>query len=98
MAKSEGRKLGDSFYRDTFKKGIRSKTNLILKISIILVFIELIDEIPIIMDVLQEDPALKLFSVVEILVPVVLVIIIFVLVKELNKWEETYKKVKNLID
>ena len=98
MAKSEGRKLGDTFYRDTFKKGIRSRANLILKISVLLVFIELIDEVPIILDVFQEDPALMLFSVVEILVPIILVIIIFVLVKELKTWEDTYRKVKKLID
>ena len=96
--KKEEMMIGESFYKKNFGRGIKSRTNLILKISVLLVFIELIDEVPIILDVFQEDPALMLFSVVEILVPIILVIIIFVLVKELKTWEDTYRKVKKLID
>jgi hypothetical protein len=95
--RSKEMEIGESFYKKVFGRSIKSRTNLILKISVLLLIIELIDEVPILLDVFQEDPALVLFSIVEIAVPVVLMIIIYVLVKELEKWEDTYKKVKKLI-
>ena len=95
--KKEEMKMGESFYRKNFSRGIKSRTNLILKISILLIVIELIDEIPILLDMYNEDQVLILFSMVEVMVPIVLLIIIFLLVRELKEWEETYKKVKKLI-
>jgi hypothetical protein len=94
---TEARKVGDTFYKNNFGKGIKSRANLILKISVILIALELIDEIPIIIDVFNEDPALIIFSIVEILVPVILLVVIFLLVKEVEKWEDTYNKVKKLL-
>ena len=95
--KKEEMMIGESFYKKNFGRGIKSRTNLILKISVLLIAIELIDEIPILLDIYNEDQALILFSIVEVSVPIILVIIIFLLVKELEKWEDTYKKVKKLI-
>ena len=93
----EARKIGDKFYKENFNRDIRTTANLIMKISVLLIIIELIDEVPILIDVFQEDPTLILFSVIEILVPVVMLVIIFMLVKELKKWDDIYKKIKRLI-
>lgn len=95
--KKDEMRIGERFYKKNFARGIKSRTNLILKISVLLIVIELIDDIPILLDIYNEDQALILFSIVEISVPVVLVIIIFLLAKELERWEDTYKKVKRLI-
>lgn len=94
----EARKVGDKFYKENFGRGIKSRANLILKISILLIVIELVDEIPIILDIIHENPYLIAFSLVEILVPVILLIIIYILVNDLKKWEDTYRKIKKLID
>jgi hypothetical protein len=95
---SEAKKIGDGFYKKNFGRGIKSRTNLILKISIIVIALEIIDEIPIILDIYKEGLESVIFSVVEIVCPIILGIIIFMLIKELDKWENTYKKVKSLID
>jgi hypothetical protein len=94
---TDARKVGDSFYKQNFGRGIKSRANLILKISVLLIIIELIDEVPIILDVFQEDSSLIIFSVVEILVPMILMIIIYMLVRELKRWDDTYRKVRKMI-
>ena len=90
-------RIGESFYTDTFKGGIKSRTSLILKITVLLIIVEMIDSIPVIMESYQEDTIITLFSVSQILIPIILGMIIFMMVREIRKWEETYNKVKHLV-
>jgi hypothetical protein len=39
---SEAKKIGDGFYKKNFGRGIKSRTNLILKISIIVIALEMV--------------------------------------------------------
>jgi len=95
MAKAE--KLGDDFYRGSFK-GIRPITSLISKLIIIIIVLELIDEIPDIIVHFQADVIGATFHIIEVIVPVILAVFILKLLKKLEKWEETYKSIKKLID
>jgi hypothetical protein len=94
---AEAKRVGNGFVSGKFRVGIRFKAKLLLAINLILVIFVIQDEAR---DILYFDnmTAQTAVSAGIIIMAVSLGLITYKLTRDLNQWEETYKKVKKILD
>jgi hypothetical protein len=92
---AEAMRLGDGFHRKTFGSGIKFKAKLLLAINVILVILVIQDEAR---DILTYDTGFqRIISTSIIVLALILGFIGYKLTRDLDEWEEMYKRVKKIL-
>ena len=93
----EAKKVGDAFVKRKIGKDFHYKINVLMAVILLLAVMLLYDAVEF-LTLYRPSPVQRFTSVVEIIAVLVLGLIGYNTIKNLREWEDTYKRIKKLID